>query len=112
MTESSTPLLSICIPTYNRSRFLREALDSIIASASSCLPEVEVVVSDNASPDDTPAVMAEYQARYTWIRYYRNETNIGEANFYHVAQLAKGEYVWIFGDDDKLLPPAIPAVIE
>jgi abequosyltransferase len=112
MAESFAPLLSICIPTYNRSRFLREALDSIIASASGCLPDVEVVVSDNASPDDTPAVMAEYQAQFPWIRYFRNDVNVGEANFFLVAQRAKGEFVWIFGDDDKLLPRAIPAVIE
>ncbi len=112
MVEPAAPLLSICIPTYNRSRLLRQALDSIVASASGCLPDVEVVISDNASPDDTRAVAVEYQSRYPWIAYYRNDTNIGEANFYRAAQLARGEHVWIFGDDDKLHPRSIPAVLE
>lgn len=113
MTGLSAPLLSICIPTYNRSGFLREALDSIIASASSCLPEVEIIVSDNASPDDTPAIMADYQARYAWIRYHRNETNIGgERNFYQVAGMASGEHLWIFSDDDKMTLDAIPTMLD
>ncbi len=109
---SDIPLLSICIPTYNRSRFLKESLTTIIFSAQNHWAEVEIIVSDNASPDDTSAVMSEFQNQYPWIRYHRNDTNIGEANFYHAAAMATGAYVWIFGDDDKLLPEAIPTVLQ
>jgi abequosyltransferase len=104
--------LSICIPTYNRSALLRECVTSILASAEGQNGNIEIVISDNASPDDTPAVVAELQERYPWIRYHRNDTNIGERNFYQVAGMASGDYLWIFSDDDKMTPDAIPTVMN
>ena len=51
--------------------------------------------------------------RYPWIKYSRNEENIGsERNIYYVTSLAINEYIWIFGDDDTMLPEAIPAVFR
>lgn len=111
MMDRPSAKLSICVPTFNRAALLKESLTSILASAKNHEEELEVIISDNASPDDTPAVVAEFQRRYPWIRYHRNVTNIGEANFYRVAEMAQGTHVWIFSDDDKMSPAAIPTVL-
>lgn len=105
--------LSICIPTYNRSGCLRECLASVVSSAEGYQEQIEILVSDNASADETMSVVSEYQNTYPWIRYHRNDENIGgERNFYAAAGMASGEYVWIFGDDDKMTGDAIGVVID
>jgi abequosyltransferase len=109
---SVPPFLSVCVPTYNRASFLRECLESVLESAAGH-PEVEILVVDNASTDDTPALIAHFQQHYPQVRYHRHAANIGgENNFYAAAQLASGEYVWLLGDDDKLLPHAIPVALR
>lgn len=110
--DNAAPLLSICIPTYNRANFLRECLDSILISARGHEDEIEIVISDNASTDETPSLVTEFQSRYSFIRYNRNPINVIEKNFYIVSTLATSKYVWLFGDDDKMTPQAIPAVLE
>ena len=66
---------------------------------------VELLISDNAAPDDTPEVVAEFQKKGLALTYSRNETNIGaDANFIRCYEMARGEYVWIFGDDDIIIP--------
>jgi abequosyltransferase len=90
--------LSICIPTYNRAAFLGEALDSVIRQATD---EVEIVVSDNASTDNTEALVRAYQARFPRIRYHKNPENLGaDRNYLKVVELAEGEYCWLLGSDD------------
>src|SRR4030042_2353272 len=106
------PLLSICIPTYNRSQYLRECLAGIRVSARDCLDRSEVVISDNASSDDTQSVADEFRDSFPTLRYHRNSENVGESNFYIVAGMASGEYLWIFGDDDQVTPEAIPAILD
>ncbi len=78
---SEKPLLSICIPTYNRAEYLAKSLDTLV-----CLPEfnsseVEVVISDNASTDNTQEVAKKYLDQYSNIHYYRNDENIRDKNF-------------------------------
>lgn len=102
--------LSICIPTYNRSTHLANCLESIRVSRLSSAAAVQVCVSDNASPDDTESVVRAAQEGLT-IEYRRNSRNIGiPANFLQVVGMAAGEFVWLVGDDDLLLPPAIDTV--
>ena len=95
-----TPLISICIPTYNRAEHLRKTLDSIVST-----PEfregsdVEIVISDNCSPDDTGLVAQKYVSQYPdRIRYSRNETNIVDANFEKVLSLGRGEFLKLHND--------------
>jgi len=105
------PLLSICIPTYNRSKYLRSNLLSIFSQVRH--PElVEVVVSDNHSTDETEAVAREF-LKYENFRYFRQEENIGPAkNFLSNVALAKGEYCWIIGDDDFILQERIESILQ
>jgi len=105
--------LSICIPTYNRAPFLRECLQSIIASRAGHEQQVEIVISDNASIDDTTGVVKGIQDSHSNIHYYRNsETIEGNQNIVRVAQLGRGEYVWVFADDDKVDKRAVSTVLE
>lgn len=104
------PLLSICIPTYNRCQLLDELLDMILPQAERFL-DVEVCVSDNHSSDDTTAHL---QARQSSIlRYWTNEINIGgDRNFLKCIAEARGEYVWLVGDDDIIPAGAIASVLQ
>ena len=107
------PILSICIPTYNRSGCLKECLDSIMISVTGYESQIEIIISDNASPDDTMEVIQSFQIKCPWMRYHRNDQNIGgDPNIYLVATMALGEYIWIFGDDDKMDRGAVSAILN
>lgn len=113
MTRDAKPLLSICIPTYNRAGWLRSSLACGAPQVAAANGLVELVVSDNCSTDDTPRIVQEAQALGP-IRYHRNETNIGgDRNVYRlVSELARGEYIWVMGDDDFLREGAVRRVVE
>jgi len=106
------PLLTIAIPTYNRARYLGELLSTLFDQLIS-EPRVELIISDNASPDDTPALVKGYLQRGLPIRYLRNVTNLGaDANFLQCFEQARGKYVWIFGDDDVIVPGGLSAILS
>ena len=94
------PLLSICIPTFNRAELLEVCLATVLPQVAQFANEVECVVSDNASSDRTVVVLAE-SAKSFPIRVVRNAENIGIiANITKcVAELARGEFVLLMGDD-------------
>jgi len=105
--------LSVAIPTYNGAKYIREALDSIIFQLDDIDEGIEIVISDNASTDQTPQIIKEYQNKYFFIKYFRNDKNLGaDRNFDLAIRRSKGEYVWLFGDDDKLESGAIKKVLE
>lgn len=93
-----TPLISICIPTRNRVDVLEKCINSIINNPAFS-PEIEIVVSDNASSDATQQIMGKYTKRYENIRYYRNEENLGVyANIIKVLDLATGQFLKLSND--------------
>jgi glycosyltransferase involved in cell wall biosynthesis len=99
--------LSVCIPTYNRAVLLKNCLQSIIAIKSKSKFRFQVCVSDNCSTDDTHDVIIWAQQHMT-IKYQKNTINVGMAqNFLNVVQMADGEFIWMIGDDDLLLPNAM-----
>lgn len=95
---ASPPLVSIGLPAYNAARYLREALDSLLGQD---YPNLELIVSDNASDDATAQICAEYVKRDGRLRYHRNAENMGAVwNFNQVLELARGEYfMWAAYDD-------------
>lgn len=102
------PLVSICVPTWNSALYLRESLDSILAQD---YPDFEVIVSDNASQDDTLAILEEYEQEGR-IRLHRNQQNIGAgANFNLLVRLARGEFVAIYHSDDIYDPDIVSASV-
>lgn len=74
-------ILSLCIPTYNRCKYLKKSIESVINQKTFIDGLVEIVVSDNASTDDTYEICKEFTDKYENIKYYRNVTNIMDRNF-------------------------------
>lgn len=98
--------LSVCLPTYNRAERLRDALDALEAQSRTGA-EFELCVSDNGSTDATPSVIAEAAKRFS-LKSRRNERNRGVArNILDAVAMASGEFCWLVGDDDLLLPDAV-----
>ena len=108
------PLLSICIPTWNRSEILSVSLYSFQEQLSSIdNSEIEIFVSDNCSDDDTPHVVQSFINQGLPITYNRNSENIGAAgNFIKCMQWASGKYIWLLGDDDLLKPGSIEFILN
>lgn len=99
--------VSVCIPTYNRADHLSNCLRSIIANRLNGPADFQVCISDNASDDHTQSVVRSAQ-QHIEIKYQKNETNLGVArNVLKAVQMAEGEFVWLIGDDDLLLPDAL-----
>lgn len=102
--------LSICIPTHNRKKFLAEALKSIISQASD---EIEITISDNASTDGTKELVRSFQKDFPRITYSRFSKNLGpDRNFLRAIELAKGEYCWFLGSDDRIEADGIKKVLH
>jgi abequosyltransferase len=109
--QPERPLLTIAIPTYNRSQYLDGLLESLMEHMQSGSP-VELLVSDNASADNTCSVVAGYQGRGLPIRYIRNKRNLGpDRNILQCYEQASGKYVWIFSDDDLMWSGTIDRVL-
>jgi len=109
-------LLSICIPTRNRAKYLKEIL-SIFArqmNKGGIGPDkVRFYISDNTSDDDTPAIIADFARKIPQTSYSRNATNIGaDGNNIHIRTLAKGKYLWVIGDDELLCDQALMTVLR
>ena len=106
------PLLTIAIPTYNRSELLIELLNCLREQIRG-QPGVRLLVSDNASTDGTQKVIEEELLRGTQLDYVRNQNNIGpDANFLQCFERATGKYVWIISDDDLLRPGTVATVVS
>jgi abequosyltransferase len=106
--------LSICIPTYNRAKFLPDLLDSIVKQIDDNNKNIiEVVISDNASKDNTEEVIESYRSKIPNLTYFRWDENKGaDRNFIKVVELAKGEYCWLMGSDDVIEEGGINYVLD
>ncbi|MCL4552161.1 MAG: glycosyltransferase [Candidatus Marsarchaeota archaeon] len=95
---NSSPLVSIGLPVRNGERFLDRALESLRGQDFN---DFELIVSDNASTDQTQDICRQYVARDRRVRYCRNETNLGAIeNFRRTFQLSAGKYfMWAACDD-------------
>lgn len=108
--RASAPVLSIAIPTYRRSGYLRQALSSVASEVAAGDDLVEVVVSDNASEDDTAQAVQAFSGLR--VRYHRNGHNLGLAeNVLLACERCSGAYVFLLCDDDLISPGALKAVL-
>lgn len=98
MTNGQKPLVSIGLPVYNGERFLRLALDSLLAQD---YENFELIISDNASTDTTAEICHQYMTMDNRIRYVRNDVNLGAAiNFNRVFELSVGKhFMWAAHDN-------------
>src|SRR5690348_13004759 len=103
---SRVPLVSAAITTYNRARYLPEAIESILAQT---IRDLEIVVVDDGSTDDTDAVVAPYLGR---VRYVR-QANGGRAAARNAAvRLARGELIGFCDSDDRWLPDRLERQLQ
>lgn len=94
------PLVSICIPAWNAAAFIHRGLESCISQTYS---NIEVIVTDDASTDNTRKVVEEYAARDRRIKYFRNDANLNFGkNMFKAYSLALGEYIQYLSHDDWL----------
>jgi glycosyltransferase involved in cell wall biosynthesis len=99
MTVSDAPLISVVLPTHNRSRLLRRAVESVLGQT---LRDFELIIINDNSTDDTAQVLAELQAQDARIRILHREANSGAAAARNAGiALARGQWV-AFQDDDDL----------
>lgn len=109
------PLLSVCIPTYNRASSLKRCLDIIYGQLveESCRGIVDVVISDNASTDETESLVRKYAVMHGNLSYYKNEANLGfDRNLDNVLTRAQGKFRWVMSDDDYIIDGAVKIVLE
>jgi glycosyltransferase involved in cell wall biosynthesis len=100
--SSNQVLVSIGMPVYNGEKYVRQALESLLAQDYG---NFELIISDNASTDGTAGICREYSRRDKRIQYFRSERNMGAAwNFNRVLELSMGKYFMWAAHDDAYLP--------
>lgn len=103
-----SPLVSVAMATCNGARFLREQLESIYAQTYSA---IEVVVSDDQSTDETPAILREYE-RTRGLKFEINDTRLGVTkNFERTVRRCSGEFIALADQDDIWLPEKIERLV-
>lgn len=104
------PLVSICIPTYNGADYIVQAMDSALAQT---YPNLEIVVSDDASVDTTLELITSYKNKTSIPIYIHHHTPNGiGANWNHCITKAKGKYIKFLFQDDILLPECVATMVK
>jgi glycosyltransferase involved in cell wall biosynthesis len=104
--QNTLPRVSVIIPTYNRSKLLRVAVESVLAQT---YPAIEIIVVDDGSKDDTAAVMAEYAGHVTYIE----QANAGVSAARNTGfRASSGKYINFLDDDDTFMPTKIERQVE
>jgi glycosyltransferase involved in cell wall biosynthesis len=110
MAERLNPLLSVLITSYNRANYIGATLESVL---SAHFTDFEVIVSDDASADDTVDVARAFADRDDRIRVFVNEQNLGDyPNRNQAASLARGRYIKYIDSDDILYPHALTVMVD
>jgi glycosyltransferase involved in cell wall biosynthesis len=101
----SQPSVTVVVPSFNRADLIGECLDSLLGQT---LPAIQILVVDDGSTDETPAVLARYGAPIEVLRIpHGGKPHALNAALPHV----RGEYLWIFDDDDVALPDALARLV-
>jgi len=102
--ESKKPLLSICIPTYNREKYLDKCINSIVNQKWFNWNDIEIIISDNASEDNTLKLVQTYKRKYKNIYYFRNKKNLWyDRNLDNALTNAHWKFCWFMWDDEYIL---------
>ena len=106
----SHPLVSVVIATYNGERFIGKQLDSILAQT---YPNIEVIIVDDCSSDNTVNLLQQYAAIHQNIFIYQNDKNLGYVkNFEKGMLLSKGDFIAPSDQDDIWLPQKIQVLMN
>lgn len=105
MSDHPCPLVTLITPAYNRVRELPETIESVLGQT---YPNVEYIVLDDGSTDDTPALLRRYEPRLKWVRH----ENMGEARTVNRGwQMARGEYIATVNSDDPVFPDFVATAV-
>ena len=108
------PILSICIPTYNRGIYLKNTLNQLVKEDIFLnTNDVEIVVSDNCSNDETEDICTDFKNKYgEKISYFKQSTNIKDKNFAFVLGIAKGKYAKLNNDNSIFKPGQLSKLVS
>ena len=99
------PAVSICIPTFNGAKYLRECVDSVLAQTH---PDFEVLIVDDCSSDDSVAIAEDYARRDSRVRVSVNDRNLGlVGNWNQSVFLSRGEWIKFVFQDDVIRPECL-----
>src|SRR5687767_5369604 len=99
-TDITLPLVSVGLPTFNGAKTIERAIESVLAQYH---PNIELVISDNASTDGTAVLCRKYVGNHGSVRFLQQKVNGGPAaNFAEVLRQSRGEYFMWLGDVDWL----------
>ncbi len=114
--KKEQPLVSILIPNYNYARYLRHCIDSVVKQT---YDNIEIIIQDNASTDDSYEILLEYQTKYLrgeitkYINVGRNKRNVGsDLNSTICANKAEGKYLMFLSSDDALKETYVERCVE
>ena len=97
----SSKLLTIAIPTFNRAQSLQLLLNTLVVELSGLEDQVDVIIADNASPDQTQDVTAAFKGAWPTAIVLRHDRNLGpDENFCACIDYGSSNFLWIIGDDD------------
>ena len=104
-------MVSIIMPNYRHAAYLRQRLDSVFAQD---YPNIEIILLDDASTDDSDAILQEYASRKQVKAYIRNEHNSGNTflQWKKGFEYASGEYIWIAESDDVAAPNLLSTLVR
>jgi len=105
----ASAILSICIPTFNRSALLKECLESFLPEASRY--GIPILISDNNSSDGTSEVLKDFKSRYPLLTY-RSSDRPAHQGLTESVEMADTEYCWLFSDDDCVVGNPIGQILE
>jgi glycosyltransferase involved in cell wall biosynthesis len=110
MVTSPNPLVSVCVPTYNGARFLQQCLDSALGQS---WRDLEVLVVDDGSGDESVAIARDYARRDPRVRVHVNPQNLGLVeNWNRCVALARGRWIKFLFQDDYLEPTCLSRMLE
>lgn len=113
MKSVDTPLLTICIPIYNRLEYLDRMLDRFLEDKDLFQEKIYLFISDNCSAQDLESCCLKYKELGLNLDYSRNSSNLGaDGNFLKCFKQAKGQYGWLLGSDDIPVKGFLSKLVE
>lgn len=107
------PILSLCIPIYNRLAYLERQLNRMLEDKELFKEQIQLIISDNCSTDDLQSCCEKYQKQGLNLTYHCNESNLGpDGNFDWCFHHAEGRYVWLLGSDDIPVKGVLWQILE
>jgi glycosyltransferase involved in cell wall biosynthesis len=109
-TSPETPVVTVGMPVFNGARYIREAVESVLGQE---FADLELIISDNGSTDETERICRALASSDSRVRYYREETNRGAAwNYNRVLVSARGRYFHWAASDDRFEPAYLGSCVQ